>query len=170
MQMASRIDTTRIEAIADPVCRAHGVDLVQVALASEHGHAVLRVTIDRPGSETGPGLGVTLADCQAVSRDLGSALDEHDDAIPGHYRLEVSSPGLDRPLVKLADFDRFKGREVRVQTRTALFSPGRPDGRKNFRGLLVGVDGENVRIEVDGTEVTFPHAEIAKANVVHRFD
>jgi ribosome maturation factor RimP len=167
--MANRIDTSRIEAIAEPVCRAHGLDLVQVAMATEHGQAVLRVMIDRPGSERGAGLGVTLADCQAVSRDLGPMLDENEDAIPGHYRLEVSSPGLDRPLVKLADFDRFKGREVRIQTRTP-----RPDGRggerRNFRGNLVGIDGETVRLEVDGNEMALPHSEIAKANVVHRFD
>jgi ribosome maturation factor RimP len=162
------IDTDRIEALVEPVCRAHGLELVQVAIATDHGHSVLRVTIDRPGSELGAGAGVSLADCQAVSRDLGPALDVHD-AVRGSYRLEVSSPGLDRPLVKKPDFERFAGREIKVQTKTP-----RPDGRggerRNFTGRLIGIDGEMVRMEVDGSALELPHAEIAKANVVHRFD
>lgn len=166
--MGSRIDTDRVEAIVEPVCRAHGVELVQVALVTEHGQAVLRVIIDRPGSEEGPGMGVNLADCQGVSRDLGPALDVHEDLFPGAYRLEVSSPGLDRPLVKIGDYARFAGREIKVQTRAP-----RPDGRggerRNFRGQLLGIDGETVRIEVDGSELQLPHAEIAKANVVYHF-
>jgi ribosome maturation factor RimP len=166
--MTRRIDTDRIEPIVEPVCRAHGVELVQVALVTEHGHAVLRVVIDRPGSEEGPGMGVSIADCQAVSRDLGPALDVHD-VVPGTYRLEVSSPGLDRPLVKLGDFERFRGREIKVQTRKPI-PDGRGGERRNFRGQLLGVDGEQVRIEVEGSELQLPHAEIAKANVVYKFD
>jgi ribosome maturation factor RimP len=158
----------RIEAIVEPVCRAHALELVQVALVTEHGEAVLRVVIDRPGSEGGPGLGVSLADCQAVSRDLGPALDVHD-VVQGRYRLEVSSPGLDRPLVKLRDFERFAGREIRVQVRTPV-PDGRGGERRNFRGKLLGIDGEKVRVEVDGSELQLPHAEIARANVVHKFD
>lgn len=167
--MASRIDTARIESVVDPVCRAHGVELVQVALVTEHGQAVLRIVIDRPGSERGPGAGVSLADCQGVSRDLGPALDVHDDLVPGAYRLEVSSPGLDRPLVKLRDFERFAGREVKVQTRAPI-PDGRGGERRNFRGQLLGVDGGKVRIEVDGGELQLPHTEITRANVVHKFE
>lgn len=158
----------RLESIVEPVCRAHGVELVQVLQVTEHGSPVLRVLIDRPGSETEPSLGVTLADCQAISRDLGPALDVND-PVPGRYRLEVSSPGLDRPLVKPADFVRFSGREVAVQLETPV-----PDGhggqRKKIRGTLLGIDGEAVRLEVDGGELQLPFAEIAKANVVYRFD
>ncbi|MCZ7683099.1 MAG: ribosome maturation factor RimP [Sandaracinaceae bacterium] len=138
--MANRIDTARIESVVEPVCRAHGVELVQVALVTEHGQAVLRIVIDRPGSERGPGAGVSLADCQAVSRDLGPALDVHD-VVPGAYRLEVSSPGLDRPLVKLRDFERFAGREVKVQTRAPI-PDGRGGERRNFRGQLLGSTAE----------------------------
>jgi ribosome maturation factor RimP len=166
--MGTAIDTDRMESIVEPVCRAHGLLLVQVALVTERGQAVLRVVIDRAGSERGPGLGVTLADCQAVSRDLGPALDVHD-AVPGAYRLEVSSPGLDRPLVKLADFERFAGREIKVQTREPI-PDGRGGERRKMSGQLLGVDGEKVRIQVDGSELQLPYTEIMKANVVHRFD
>lgn len=166
--MGSRVDIQRVEAIVEPVCRAHAVELVQVALVTEHGERVLRVMIDRPGSEAAPGLGVTLADCQAVSRDLAPALDVHD-PVQGRYRLEVSSPGLDRPLVKLADFERFRGREIKLQMRTPI-ADGRGAGQRNFTGQLLGIDGEKVRIQVDGTELELPHAEIARANVVYKFD
>ncbi len=165
--MGKRIDTDQIEAIAEPLCRAHAVDLVQVALVTEHGQAVLRVMIDREGSEEGPGMGVSVADCQAVSRDLGPALDVHD-IVSGKYRLEVSSPGLDRPLVKLRDFERFRGREIKVQTRKPI-PDGRGGERRKFRGQLLGTAGEQVRIEVEGSELQLPHAEIAKANVVYKF-
>lgn len=165
--MASRKEQ-EIEAVVEPVCRAHGVELVHVVKAAERGGAVLRVLIDRPGNTGEPGEGVTLADCQAVSRDLGPALEVHD-AVPGAYRLEVSSPGLDRPLVKLRDFERFAGREIKVTT----FAP-QPDGqggeRRKFQGTLLGADGESVRLEVDGSELQLPHSEISKANVVYRFD
>ncbi|MGE0787115.1 MAG: ribosome maturation factor RimP [Sandaracinaceae bacterium] len=166
-------DITTIHAIIEPVCRAHGVELVQVVSATEHGSAVLRVIIDREGSEAGPGAGVSLADCQAVSRDLGPALDVHD-VVAGRYRLEVSSPGLDRPLVKESDFVRFAGREVKIKTREP-----RPDGRggerRSFSGTLLGIDdsaadGAMVRLECEGAELHVPFTEIAKANVVHRFD
>jgi ribosome maturation factor RimP len=164
-----RIDTNEIEAIVDPVCRAHGVELVQVAHVTEHGQAVLRVLIDRPGSERGAGLGVSLADCQGVSRDLGTALDANENVVPGHYRLEVSSPGLDRPLVKPADFERFAGRQIKLQTKTPQ-PDGRGGERRNFSGQLLGIEGETVRIEVDGQQMGLPFSEIAKANVVHRFE
>lgn len=166
--MGAAEKTETIEAIVEPVCRAHGVLLVQVVQATERGGKLLRVIIDRPGSENDPSLGVTLGDCQGVSRDLGTALDVHD-VIQGAYRLEVSSPGLDRPLVKLRDFERFAGREIRVRCHREHALPDGSSGRK-LAGTLLGVDGDSVRIEVAGSELRLPHAEIAKANVVHRFD
>lgn len=166
--LLSLTDPQTLERIVEPVCRAHGVELVHVVHGTERGGAVLRVTIDRPGSETGPGAGVTLADCQAVSRDLGPALDVSE-VIGGSYRLEVSSPGVNRPLVKLQDFERFAGREIKIK-----LSGPQPDGRggqrRSFTGTLLGVEGETVRLESQGDELQLPFAEIAKANVVHRFD
>ncbi len=154
--------------IVEPVCAAHGVELVQVVQVTERGEAVLRVLIDREGSEAGPGSGVTLADCQAVSRDLGTALDVHD-VIGGRYRLEVSSPGVDRPLVKLSDFERFSGRDVKIKLSVPR-ADGRGGERRSFSGKLLGVDGAMVRLESEGSELQLPFAEIARAHVVHRFD
>ncbi len=130
----------------------------------EPGGAVIRIIIDRdvPGLEVGSG--VSLEDCTAVSRDVSTALDVHDDALPsGGYRLEVSSPGLERPLVKLKDFERFSGREVKVRTRTAI------DKQRRFRGTLRGVVDHSIELEEDGKVVLIPHEDIAQANLVYRF-
>jgi len=155
-----------LDSIVEPVCRAHGLELVQVRKMTQQGGAVLRVLIDRAGSESG-GSSVTLGDCQAVSRDLGEALDDQD-LVGGAYRLEVSSPGLDRPLVKLVDFERFSGRKVDIRMRTAQ-PDGRGGERRKFKGQLLGVNGEVVRVTVDGTEVLLPHSGIDRANVVHEY-
>ena len=154
-----------IESVVEPVCRAHGLELVQVRRITAQGGVVLRVMIERPPVDGQKGSGITLGDCQAVSRDLGPALDVNE-VMGGSYRLEVSSPGLDRPLVKLEDFERFSGRKVQVRTRAA-----QPDGqggeRRKFSGQLLGIKGEVVRLLIDGTEVPLPHATIERANVVH---
>ncbi|MCB9591881.1 MAG: ribosome maturation factor RimP [Sandaracinaceae bacterium] len=158
------IDT--LESTVEPVCRAHGVELVQVRKVTERGSLVLRVMIDRPGGVDGAS-GVTLADCQAVSRDLSPALDVHD-VVGGAYRLEVSSPGLDRPLVRITDFERFAGKLVEIRTR-APWPDARGVERRKFKGRLQGIEGEAVRVSVDGADITVPHAEIAKANVVYEY-
>ena len=153
-----------LEALIDPICHAHGVELVDVRCQREPGGAVIRVIIDRdvPGVEVGSG--VSLEDCTAVSRDVSTALDVHDDFLPsGGYRLEVSSPGLERPLVKLADFERFSGREVKVRTRTAI------DKQRRFRGKLLGVVDHSIQLDQDGRVVLIPHEDIAQANLVYRF-
>lgn len=163
-------DKRAIEEIAEPVCRAHGVELVDVQWSIERGGPVLRVLIDRerPDVDPGqPGSGVSIEDCQGVSRDLSTALDVHERLVPGgRYRLEVSSPGLDRPLVRRRDFERFAGREVKVQTRTPI--PGTADRRK-VRGVLRGLDGDVVRVEEGSTIWAIPFADILRANVVYRF-
>jgi ribosome maturation factor RimP len=127
--------------------------------------SVIRVIIDRdvPGLEIGSG--VSLEDCTAVSRDLSTALDVHDDFLPsgGAYRLEVSSPGLERPLVKLADFERFSGREVKLRTQSPI------ERRRRFRGTLLRVVDQSIELDQDGKVLLIPHAEIAEANLVYRF-
>jgi ribosome maturation factor RimP len=167
---SSTIDKHAISEIAEPVCRAHGVELVDVQWSTDRGGAVLRVLIDReqPGAAPGePASGVSIDDCQGVSRDLSTALDVHERAVPsGRYRLEVSSPGLDRPLVKARDFERFAGREVKIQTRSPI--EGTTDRRK-VQGVLQGLDGEVVRIEEGSTAFAIPLGEIIKANVVYKF-
>lgn len=166
----SQPDKRAIEEIAEPVCRAHGVELVDVQWTMDRGGPVLRVLIDRerPDMQPGePGSGVSIDDCQAVSRDLSTALDVHERVVPSaRYRLEVSSPGLDRPLTKRRDYERFAGREIKVQTRVPL--PGTAD-RKKVQGVLVGLDGDVVRIEEGSTKWEVPFADIVKANLVYRF-
>lgn len=149
--------------VAEPVCAAHGVMLVDARFTTEHGF-VLKVLIERPGSNAKTGAGVSLDDCQAVSRDLSTALDVAEDIAPeGAYRLEVGSPGLDRPLFSLADFARFAGEKVRLQTHTPVA------GRRRFSGTLIGVEGDGVKLDQDGQVLTVQHSEIAKANLVYRF-
>lgn len=179
MKSRSDIDKTRIESVVDPICRAHGVELVEVVYAREPGGAVLRILIDRerPGlieadGTPKPGSGVTLEDCKAVSRDIGTALDVNEDALPSaRYRLEVGSPGLDRPLVRPRDFERFAGAQVKVQTRAEI--EGAEPERRRFSGILRGIDGQVVKLEdisPAGTRVlSIPLDTIQKAHLVPRF-
>jgi ribosome maturation factor RimP len=125
---------------------------------------LLRVIIDRdvPGLEVGSG--VSLEDCTGVSRDVSTTLDVHEDLLPsGGYRLEVSSPGLERPLVRLADFERFSGREVKVRTHTPI------ERQRRFRGKLLRVVDKSIELDQDGKVLLIPHADIAQANLVYRF-
>ena len=149
--------------VAEPVCSAHGLALVDARFSSEHGF-VLKVLIERPGSDLKHGAGVSLEDCQNVSRDLSTALDVADGVTPDSaYRLEVGSPGLDRPLFSLGDYARFAGETVKVQTHAPV------EGRRRFSGKLLGVEGDAVKLEQDGQVLTLQHTEIAKAHLVYRF-
>jgi ribosome maturation factor RimP len=158
-------DTNQLEqlrALVAPICHAHGLELVDARFVTDHG-AVLRVLIERP-SDPGGQSGVSLADCQAVSRDLSTLLDVEQEVLPqGRYRLEVSSPGLERPLLSRRDFERFAGREVDVRT-TRPYS-----GRRRLQGMLRGIEGDGVKLDVGGEELMVPLTEIAKANLVFRF-
>jgi ribosome maturation factor RimP len=158
-------DLTALEALILPVCRAHGVELVCLQFGAEAGGPVLRVLIELPDAETLPkGVGVTLDDCTRVSRALSPVLDEHETLIPGAYRLEVSSAGIERPLVKAHDFERFAGREVRVSTKKPL------EQRKNFTGTLLGVSEDRVSLRLaPEQQLEIPLRDIAKAHLVYRF-
>ena len=162
--MSRLVEKERLERVVEPVCRAHGVELVDVNYGREPLGAVVRIIIDRPRatSEPQPGAGVSLADCQNVSRDASTALDVAD-VIEGAYRLEVTSPGIERPLVKLHDFERFAGHEVKLQTREPISE------RRKFQGTLLGVEDQTVRFEQDGAVITIPYTNIAKCNLVFRF-
>lgn len=149
--------------VAEPVCAAHAVALVDARFVTEHGF-VLKVLIERPGADIRRGAGVSLADCQSVSRDLSTALDVAEGVTPeAAYRLEVGSPGLDRPLFTLSDFARFAGEKVRIQMHRPV------NGRRRFSGVLIGVQGEEINLELDGHVLALQHSEIAKANLVYRF-
>ncbi|TNF90172.1 MAG: ribosome maturation factor RimP [Gammaproteobacteria bacterium] len=133
-----------------------GYELVGVEFLGGGGHGTLRVYIDRDD-------GVSVDDCAAISHQISGILDI-EEPIKQAYDLEVSSPGIDRPLFKLADFQRFAGQTARIKLAIAQ------QGRKNFKGRLQGVaDDKMVRIEVDGEEFSLPFADIARANLVGEF-
>lgn len=153
------VDLERVRAVLSPILSAQGVALVDLEWLTERSGWVLRVTIEREGSTEQSG-GVTLEDCTAVSRETSAALDTAD-FIPHHYNLEVSSPGLDRPLRSPAEFTRFVGHLARVK----LARPA-PDGQKLLRGLLVEASSESVAVMVDGKRIEAPYADVAEANLV----
>lgn len=151
----SEIDRESLEALCRSVTEAAGFDLVLLEWTMDRGRRVLRLYIDREEA------GTTLEDCASVSRRLSHVLDA-EDAIPVAYNLEVSTPGLDRPLTREKDFRRFLGQVARVTLREPL-----PTGRKRLKGALRAVDEGRIRMEVDGEELEFGLADVAKANLVY---
>lgn len=146
----------KVRSIAAPLAAAEGMELVDVELGGPGGRQTLRLFIDRAG-------GVSLDDCSSISRAVSAALDV-EDPIDGAYDLEVSSPGLDRPLRTPEHFEKFKGSKVRVKTYAPV------GDRKTFVGILKGFSEGEVIVDVDGREFRVPHAQIAKANVEPVFD
>ena len=130
-----------------------GYNIVRVLITGKD-KMVLQIMVEHKD-----GQGMTVDDCATISRAV-SALLEIDDPIGGAYTLEVSSPGLDRPLVRLGDFERFQGQEVKIEINRPL------DGRRRFKGRLLGVEGDTVRILVDGVEVDLSHPDIHKAKLL----
>jgi len=139
----------------EPGIRALGFELVDVEYTSGHGHNVLRIYIDHPD-------GVTVDHCAAVSRQASAVLDV-EDPISEAYVLEVSSPGLDRPLVKREDFERHAGETVKVRMHQGVA------GRRNFKGTLVGVQGDQILVEVDQERFSLPMKDIERARLVPRW-
>jgi ribosome maturation factor RimP len=137
----------------EPVVESMGYELVGIEFNAGGGHGTLRVYIDREQ-------GVNLDDCAAISHQLSGILDV-EEPIQQAYDLEISSPGIDRPLFKLADFERFIGRTAKIKLAVGV------QGRKNFRGQLQAVADEKlITIEVDGEHFDLPYADIARANLV----
>ncbi len=145
----------RVEELAGPIAARNGTELVEVVYAHEAGRWCLRIFIDKPG-------GVNLNDCERVSRAVEQVLDELD-FIPHSYVLEVSSPGLERPLKKAEDYQRYAGRLVRIGT----YAP--QDGRRKFTGRLVGSNEQGVTILVDDRELLIPWHNISKATLAVEF-
>jgi len=125
---------TRLRALVESGVNALGFDLVDVELVGGRSHQTLRIYIDSRG-------GITVDDCADVSRHVSAILDV-EDPLPGSYTLEVSSPGLDRPLVTRADFERYRGETIKLRMHEPVA------GRRNFTGRLLAVTGDNVTIEV----------------------
>jgi len=140
-----------VRQIAEPVLESQGFELVDLEYRHESQGWVLRIYLDREG-------GVSLDDCAGISHEVGAVL-EVKDLIPSSYTLEVSSPGLTRPLKKSEDFNRFRNQTVKIK----LYEP--LDGRKNFKGTLLGLEGDRVRVEVEQRIYELPLQRIAKANL-----
>lgn len=140
----------------EPVVRGMGYELVEIEYLPNPKHGVLRLYIDREG-------GVQLDDCSEVSHQVSALLDV-EDPLPGRFNLEISSPGMDRPLRKLEDFRRFTGEMVKLKTSMPL------DGQRNFKGRLVSIEGDELVLEYDNKQVRVPHAAIDNARLVPEFD
>lgn len=148
--------TEALEQIIAPAVIAVGMELWGVEFISQGRHSVLRVYID---SEHG----VSLDDCERVSHQVSGVLDV-EDPIQSEYNLEVSSPGLDRPLFRFEQYAAFCGEQLKVRLRSAV------GDRRNFTGLLVGADNDTLEFEVDGDSLSVPYDRVEKANLIPRFD
>ncbi|ROH91195.1 ribosome maturation factor RimP [Stagnimonas aquatica] len=145
----------RLSHLIEPAVESLGYELVLLEFSPGLQTGTLRLYIDAPK-------GVALEDCEKVSREVAALLDV-EDPIQKAYRLEVSSPGLDRPLVKLAHFQRFLGEKVRLQ----LLAPVQK--RKKLLGVLRGASAETLVIEVDGESLQVPMADLERARLVPDF-
>jgi len=154
--------SARVAAIAEPVIEQLGYRLVRVKVSAADGCTV-QIMVERPDGT------MVVEDCETVSRALSPVLDMAD-PIDKAYRLEISSPGIDRPLVRKSDFDRYAGHLVKIETEIPI------DGRKRFRGLLVGTEGDAARIRPDDkkddaeagetAEILLPIGEMSEAKLV----
>lgn len=149
----------RIIDLVEPLLVHEGYELVEVEIVGSGPGMIVRLYIDKPG-------GVTLDDCASVSEAVDPMLDV-EDPIESAYTLEVSSPGLDRPLRKPEDFNRFAGSKVKVKTYGPLPGAG---NRKVFVGTLRGLADDAVQVEIDGTSFAIPRTDVAKAHLVYEFD
>ena len=131
-----------------------GFELVRVQFGGGQHRPTLQIMAERIDRRP-----MAVEDCAEISRNLSALLDV-EDPVPGSYLLEVSSPGIDRPLVKLADYERFAGFEARLETKAPV------EGRKRFRGKLMGLAGDQVRLIEDGAEVALPLEQINKAKLL----
>ncbi len=145
----------RLADLVAPVVEALGYELWGLEYLSQGRHTTLRIYIDGPD-------GVNVDDCAAVSRQVSSVFDV-EDPITGEYTLEVSSPGMDRPLFTKQQFENYVGEQVKIRLRMAY------EGRKKFSGQLMAVEGDDVVVAIDDHEYLLPIDSIDKANVVPRF-
>ena len=142
----------RLAAIVAPVIEGMGFELVRLRLMGGK-RALLQIMAERPDG------GIEVDDCARISRSVSAVLDV-EDPIAGEYVLEVSSPGIDRPLTRLKDFARYEGYEARIETEEAI------DGRRRFKGTLLGIEGDTVKLRLeDGVEAALPFAAVARAKL-----
>ncbi|MCQ4348170.1 ribosome maturation factor RimP [Pseudomonas stutzeri] len=152
--MSSKLE--QLQALLAPVVEALGYQCWGVEFISQGRHSLLRVYIDHPD-------GILIEDCEKVSRQISGVLDV-EDPISGEYILEVSSPGMDRPLFTLEQFAAHVGAQVKIRLRSPY------EGRRNFQGVLRGIEEQDVVVQVDDHEYLLPIDSIDKANIIPRFD
>jgi ribosome maturation factor RimP len=158
--MSRQTTVARVEEVCERVGQAEGLEIVEVELKGSGRNQLLRIFIDKPG-------GVTHDDCESVSHKVGDLLDA-EDILPGHYVLEVSSPGVERKLKKPADFQRFQGQKIRVVMREPVLSePGGPERKSRFvEGVLAATEDSGVFLEtVGGERLHIPFEAIDRANL-----
>lgn len=143
----------RVQHLIEPAIGEMGFDIVRVQISGQKKLS-MQVMVEHKD-----GQGMTVDDCAAVSRAISALLDV-EDPVKDAYTLEISSPGIDRPLVRVGDFQRFEGFQAKIETARPL------DGRRRFKGVLLGVDGDTVRMMVDGEEVGFYHPDIYRAKLI----
>ena len=161
--MGAETVVDKVRAIAERVAAGYGLEVFDVQFRREAPGMVLRVQIDRVGPTSKEEDSVSVGDCASVSRDL-SAIFDVEEVVPTAYTLEVSSPGLDRPLRGLDDYRRFTGRLAKMVMREKV------DGQGFFRGRLAGVEGQDVLIDgEDGRAHRVPYAVITRANLEVEF-
>ena len=141
----------QIAALAKPVCESEGLELVYVEFQREPGGRILRLYIDKPN-------GINLNDCVVISRQMGDIIDVNLDDI-GPFNLEVTSPGPSRPLASKEDFEKFKGNQVKIKTNRSI------NGQKNFKGILLGISGGRVNLQLDEQIFAIPNQDILKARL-----
>jgi ribosome maturation factor RimP len=144
---------SKIEEIAQRVVESEGMELVEVEVKGCGAHRLVRISIDKPA-------GVTHGDCELVSQQVGTILDVEDVVPGGRYTLEVSSPGIERKLLKPQDYERFQGKKAKITLREPL------DGQRHWEGTLAGLAGSAVALQV-GPEKTirFPFEQVLKAHL-----
>ena len=143
----------RIERLIAPTVETMGFDIVRVLITGQQRRR-LQIMVERQDGEM-----VVVEDCAKLSREISAILDV-EDPLKGAFTLELSSPGIDRPLVRLADFERFAGLEARVETSRAI------EGRRRFVGRLLGIEGEVIRLRVDGKDMELPYADVKRAKLI----
>lgn len=145
--------TTNLESLLTPALEVLGLELVSCRFVSEAGRRTLRIMIDRPG-------GLTIEDSTQANRQIQAILNA-EASIGSDYDLEVSSPGLDRPLITLAHFQKFIGAQIKIKLHTPL-----ENHRHNFTGQLLSATEHNVQILVDGETIDLAFDNIEKANLI----
>ncbi len=145
-----------IWSLVEPIVEGMGYEVVDIEFKPHPTNGLLRIYIDKPE-------GILLEDCEVVSRQISSMLDV-EDPIPGQFNLEISSPGMDRPLRKVDDFERFKGEVVKIKLTVPTL-----EGQRNFTGKLMGLKDQDVIIEMDGETHYLPLDSIDKARLVPQF-